>query len=262
MTDTNATPNAADTAITSAAPSDAAKPTDANPNPDTNDAAKETPPADKTAVQPADKAPGAKPADKDPAAADAGKKDDAKPDDKKPADAKPDDKKETLADYTDFTMPETITVNPEIMTEFSVLAKKHGLSQEAAQEFASLGAKTVQKADGVVEATFAELGQKVTTKWEGESKADKEFGGAELDANLGIAKRAVDTYATPELKAILAKFDKKDNPNGTGLGNNPEVIRLFYRLGKTISPDTELHEGTKPNGGELSPGDRLWGKKS
>lgn len=214
-------------------------------------------------------APAAKDAtDKPDAAKDAAAKPDAaKADDKT---AKPDDKtkdakdgKDTAPAYQEFVLPEDVKVNPETMGEFTTLAKKHGLPQEAAQEFANLGAKVTQKSASGLETTFTELAAAAEKQWTGESTADKEFGGAALDENLAIAKRAVDAYATPELKAILGKFDKKDNPKGTGLGNNPEFIRLFFRLGKTISPDTAFVEGKggkdTPN---LSPGDRLWGKKT
>lgn len=259
---TNATPQSA-SAATDPAATPAAAPAPAA-TPDVNaakPAAENTLLTDKAAAAPADKTadPAAKPADaKDPAAKTDDKKDDAKPD-AKPDAKKPDDK---TAEYTDFVLPDTIKANTEMMTEFGTLAKKYGLTQEAAQEFATLGAKAVSKTDDTVLNAFADLTANIAKVWEGESKADKEFGGANLDANMATAKTAIDTYATPELVSILGKYDKEKNPNGTGLGNNPEIIRLFYRLGKTISPDSALVEGKSPQEtAQLSPGDKLWGKK-
>ena len=72
--------------------------------------------------------------------------------------------------------------------------------------------------------------------WFDASKADKEFGGVALEQNLGIAKKALDEFGTPELNALLTS---------TGLGNNPEVIRFFYRAGKSISQD-KMVTGSAP----------------
>lgn len=161
--------------------------------------------------------------------------------------------------YEDFKLPGDVKLDEATMTEFTGLAKELGLSQEQAQKLAELGTKKVQGANDSQEAKLIELAATTATKWGEETKVDKEFGGAALDENLGIAKAAVDAYASPELKALLGKFDKKDNPNGTGLGNHPEVVRLFYRLGKTISSDTKLHTGEKSASSE-SLADRLYGK--
>ena len=64
--------------------------------------------------------------------------------------------------------------------------------------------------------------------WLESARTDKEFGGEKLQENLGIAKKAIDAYASPELKALL---------NETGLGNHPEVIRFVLKVGKSIKDD-------------------------
>ena len=75
------------------------------------------------------------------------------------------------------------------------------------------------------------------------ARADKEFGGEKLDENLAIAKTALDKFATPEFTKLL---------NDTGLGNHPEVLRVFVRAGKAISPDSVIPGKAAP-----SPADRL-----
>jgi hypothetical protein len=75
------------------------------------------------------------------------------------------------------------------------------------------------------------------TEWETASKSDKEFGGDKFDANLAVAKKALDAFGTPELRALLGPYDPKNNPKGTGLGNHPEIIRAFLKAGKAISED-------------------------
>ena len=70
--------------------------------------------------------------------------------------------------------------------------------------------------------------------WFEASKSDKEFGGEKLEQNLGIAKKALDTFGSPELNQLLVS---------TGLGNHPEVIRMMYRAGKAIGEDTFVSGG-------------------
>lgn len=75
----------------------------------------------------------------------------------------------------------------------------------------------------------AEQIQAVRTEWADTSRADKEFGGDKLGESLATAKKAMDAFATPELRTLLDE---------SGLGNHPEVIRLFYRTGKAMSEDS------------------------
>jgi hypothetical protein len=64
--------------------------------------------------------------------------------------------------------------------------------------------------------------------WGEAVKTDQEIGGAKLDENLAVARRAVDAFGSPALKELL---------NTTGLGNHPEVVKAFYKAGKAISED-------------------------
>lgn len=83
--------------------------------------------------------------------------------------------------------------------------------------------------------------QQRVTEWRNATKADKELGGDDLKVNLATAKLAMDQYSTEGLNALLA-IPSEDNPEGLGLGNHPEIIRLFNRVGRTLK-EAELHEG-------------------
>lgn len=63
-------------------------------------------------------------------------------------------------------------------------------------------------------------------EWLAKSKADAEFGGVNYDANMGVAKQAMEAYVSPAFKEFLDQ---------TGLGNHPELIRSFYKVGKDIA---------------------------
>jgi hypothetical protein len=127
-------------------------------------------------------------------------------------------------EYADFSMPEGVELDAEIGGEFKTLAKELNLSQDAAQKFADLGAKQAQKFAQAQADAMAQARQ----TWAEEARADKEFGGDKFDENLAHAKKAMDTFGSDELRRLL---------NETGLGNHPEVLRVFVKAGKAISED-------------------------
>lgn len=126
--------------------------------------------------------------------------------------------------YTDFTLPDGVELKGETAEAFKGLAKELNLTQDQAQKLADLGAKQAQ--EGISRQT--EMLKAANAEWTAQSQADKEFGGESLHQNLSIARKAMDTFATPELRNLLTE---------SGLGNHPEVIRMFYRTGKAISED-------------------------
>lgn len=123
--------------------------------------------------------------------------------------------------YT-FSAPDGSEYDPEIVDAFSGAAREAGLTQDAAQ-------KLIEKMAPAIAARQVDQVQAIHTEWLNASSADKEFGGEKLAENLGVARKALDTFGTPELRTLLDE---------TGLGNHPEVIRLMYRAGKAISEDT------------------------
>lgn len=124
--------------------------------------------------------------------------------------------------YEEFKAPEGQQFDPEVLTNFKEVAKELNLSQEAAQ-------KMLDKMAPVVAQRQAQQVEGLRTMWAEQSTADKEFGGEKLQENLGVARKALDTFGSPELKGLL---------NESGLGNHPEFIRLLYRAGKAIGEDS------------------------
>lgn len=133
--------------------------------------------------------------------------------------------------YEAFKLPEGATLDEGLAKEFEGVAREAGLDQGKAQKVIDLGGKLAAKLQADITAKV-EAAQK---SWADASKADAEFGGAKFDENLGVAKKAIATFATPELSKLL---------NESGLGNHPEVIRLFWKVGQAISED-KLVAGSK-----------------
>jgi hypothetical protein len=120
----------------------------------------------------------------------------------------------------DLKMPEGVQLDSAAAEEFTTIAKELKLDQAAAQKLADIGAKMATRQ--------AEAHAQLVETWTEQVKTDKEIGGDKLDENLGVARKAIDTFGSPELKALL---------NSTGLGNHPEFVKLAFKVGKAISED-------------------------
>lgn len=131
----------------------------------------------------------------------------------------------------EFKAPEGKEFDAEVLTAFSEVAKEANLSQEAAQ-------KLLDKMGPTIAQRQMEQFENIKNDWAQSAQTDKEFGGEKLNENLAVAKKALDSFGTPELRTLL---------NESGLGNNPEVIRFMYRAGKAISEDKFVGSTTGAN---------------
>ena len=128
----------------------------------------------------------------------------------------------------EFTAPEGRHFDNEVMSTYSEVARELNLSQESAQKMIDrLGPKIAERQIAQIEA--------VQTGWLDSARTDKEFGGDALQDNLVIARKALDTFGTPELRTLL---------NTTGLGNHPDLFRFFFRAGKAVSEDSYVGPST------------------
>lgn len=141
----------------------------------------------------------------------------------------------------EFAAPEGVQLDEAQVAAFTEVAKELSLSQEAAQ-------KIIDKMAPAMQARQLEVLQKARTDWAEATKADQEFGGEKLQENLAVAKKAMDAFGSPELRKLL---------NESGLGNHPELIRVFYRAGKAISEDGFV-PGGRTNAAPVDPAKRLF----
>lgn len=157
--------------------------------------------------------------------------------------AKPDDKPAGAPEKYEFKAPEGTPLDTELLGEFEGIARELNLPQDKAQLVVD---KLAPKVAERMAAQQSQVVQQARTEWAESARADKEFGGDNLPANLAVAQKAMTTFGTPELRALL---------NDSGLGNHPEVIRAFYRAGKAISEDSRVvngQQGNQPAGKDLA----------
>ncbi|EAN7682880.1 peptidase [Salmonella enterica] len=174
-----------------------------------------------------------------------------KPQEEKPADGdKPADKSDDEEQKQDgapekyeFTAGEGVELDSEALKDFEPVARDLNLTNEQAQKLVDAYPKILAG----VQQRQAEAWQKQTEGWAETVKADKEIGGDKLTANLSAAQRALDQFGTPELKEYL---------NATGLGNHPDLVKTFVKIGKAMSEDGMV-DGS--NQGQRSAAEVLYG---
>ena len=127
--------------------------------------------------------------------------------------------------YEAFTLPEGFEYSAEDLTKFTTYAKENGYSQAQAQK--AMDREFAVATDVVTE--LASQHKANLTQWEAEAKADKEIGGANYEANLGIAKKGMEGAGGADMVKLFEDY---------GLNAHPLVIRYFLKVGKTLSNDT------------------------
>lgn len=147
------------------------------------------------------------------------KKDGEDKDDPEKDKAEPDDK-----DFDSLDMPEDSLLTDADMERIVSQAKEQGLGKEAAQ-------KQVEFANGLLKQSQERLNDRhkeLSDGWVKEVRADKEIGGEKFDESIRLANKALKQFGTNEFIQSLQE---------TKFGNNPEVVRIFARIGKAMDSD-------------------------
>lgn len=147
-------------------------------------------------------------------------------------------------------LPDGMQLDEELLTTFQSYVKDKGTSQEDAQELADLYKEAAISQFN----TQIEAHHQMVDQWFESSKADEEIAGKDgslFEQNADLAKKAFDTFGTPELGELLSRQQ-------TGIGDNPEFVRFAMRIGKAISEDSLQLPNNGGGGGEESQEDILY----
>lgn len=140
-----------------------------------------------------------------------------------------------VPDKYELKLPDGALIDPKRVDEIAAFAKAQGLSNEQAQGI-------LERENGAVSSFVQNQNETIKAKtesWVSEVKADKELGGDNFPQTVEAAKRAVDKFATPDFKKHLEE---------TGLGNHPELVRVFARIGKAMSDDSSVFPNAQTGG--------------
>lgn len=139
---------------------------------------------------------------------------------------------EKATDY-EVQIPEGVVTNEAMLEGFKTWAHEAKLSKEQA---AMLGAKYLEFEQQEINRLLA-AEKAAQEKTLADLKAEW---GAEFDAKYATMDRALKQFASAEDQKYLTE---------TGIGNNPALVRMFYRIGKAMADDT------------LAPGDGAQGSR-
>ena len=131
-------------------------------------------------------------------------------------------------EYT-FELPEGVSMADETLEGLKTLAGDLKLDQDNANKVKDLGVEMLNKWNAAQEEAQAAM----LKEWGEAAKADEDYGGAKFDENVAAAKTAMEKLVT----ANFIKPEFKQFLNDSGLGNHPEMIRLFWKLSDQVSDD-------------------------
>ena len=137
--------------------------------------------------------------------------------------------------YADFELPQGLTLDAAKLDELKAHYKELGLTQEQAQKAAVKEATSIKQSQEAQTNAVTQLRE----GWLNAARSDAEIGGDGFEENLAAARLGLSKFGTSELNTLLRT---------SGLGNHPEVIRVFTRIGKTLKEDQPT-----PGGGGVAP---------
>lgn len=146
----------------------------------------------------------------------------------------------------DLKLPENSLLDAAHLEKISSYAKEKGFSNDMAQALLERESLAVESYNNAQKDTLQKIGE----SWVSEAKNDKEIGGEAFKQNTELAKRVVDRFGTDPFKKAL---------NETGLGNHPELLRVFTRIGKAMSEDKLIVPGAQAASGKRSIEDIFYG---
>lgn len=149
----------------------------------------------------------------------------------------------------DLKLPDGSLLDAGKVAEVTAYAKEHGLTNEQAQGILTRESDAVK----TWQSNQAKAFEETTAKWVDAVMDDKEIGGPDFNKNVEYAHRALEKFASVELKEALKT---------TGFGNHPELVRVFSRIGKAMADDTFVRGGSGNAQQKKSMEDVFYGNKN
>lgn len=150
--------------------------------------------------------------------------------------AKTDEKVEVKDEKTEaelkLELPKDAVIDESAIERISSYAKEKGLTKDQAQELVQFENEAVKRfADSQKQAY-----EQQKESWKAKAIEDKEIGGEKFVENVALSNRVIKRFAS---EALIQELDK------TGLGNYPELVRVFARIGKAMGEDRMVMSGSK-----------------
>lgn len=145
----------------------------------------------------------------------------------------------------DLKLPEGFKMEESTAKELKdVLGNKELSAQDRMQKLTDIHTNLLkQHAESQVK-----LWNETQEKWVTEIKADPEIGGPNFQKMQQTVSKALDQFGTPKVREAL---------NYTGAGNNPEIVKTFFKMASALV-EGGIVKGGNPAPGPKSAAETLW----
>lgn len=134
--------------------------------------------------------------------------------------------------YEDFTLPEGMEMDADVLDGFKNLAKELNIPQAKAQQLIDFQTQLANKQAEQYQAAAAKQAQ----DWAASIKSDPEVGGENYDKSVASAIKVIQSFGDPALTELL---------NTSGLGNHPALFKFCHRISAAISEDKFVLPGSQ-----------------
>ena len=124
-----------------------------------------------------------------------------------------------------------VEVDAGMLEEATPVLREAGLNNEQATKLAPLALKLMERGAAEQEARGEQMLAAAKKEWLDQFKAS-DLGGGKTEATMHTAAKAMDALGFTQGHPF------RDLLNVSGLGNHPDMIATFYRLGSLLSEET------------------------
>lgn len=147
------------------------------------------------------------------------------------ADTDTDATKGEVPEAYELVAPEGIILDPALIEAATPIFKDMGLSNDQANKLMPIAAQMAQRIGDNLNQQILDSVATERANWLNTAKNDTEIGGQNWDASLVTAAKGLDTLGFVKGSPLRNLLDE------SGLGNHPEMIRAFVKVGKAIGED-------------------------
>lgn len=133
-----------------------------------------------------------------------------------------------------LTPPEGLALDAGAIAEATPVFRELGLSNAAANKLMPVAAQFAQRVQDQANRQLLSHVQAERKAWLDAARADPEIGGAKWGDTIATAASALDRLGFTKGSAFRNLLDE------SGLGNHPDMIRAFVKVGKAVSEDNDF----------------------
>jgi hypothetical protein len=144
--------------------------------------------------------------------------------------------------FTDFSLPEGVTVNEVSMNTFKDVLSGELPPQERGQRLIDMHLAEIQRRDQAAADNQMNVWNETQAQWKEQVKADPELGGNRFNTTLQTCIGAVNRYGGTDAQIT----ELKQALSFTGAGSNPAIIRLINNMAGALKESAPVTQTAAP----------------